>query len=124
MSNKKTGAANAAPDSATAEKELSVEQVLAQLEEVLQANAELLKEKEELIVQLEEAAELIEELKAAADKGAAREVTVEVDGITYLVTKGFKDRNRTWNPQDIAANAKLAAELVKKKSTILKPQNK
>lgn len=124
MSNKKTGAANAAPDSATAEKELTVEQLLAQLEDALQANAELLKEKDELIAQLEEAADLIEELKSAADKGATSEVTVEVNGTTYLVTKGFKDKNRTWKPQDIAANAKLAAELVKKKSTILKPQNK
>lgn len=132
MSGTKSAAAKAAADSTPVEKTLTHEEVVAQLQAQLEAslaqNESLLKDLEsanqtnaELLAQLEEAAELIEDLKAQLGAGSTDKApVVTVDGKTYTVTKGYRDRNTVYTPQDIAADKAKCAELVKRGSTILK----
>jgi DNA-binding protein YbaB len=88
--------------------------------ETLQAQiAELTAENASLKEDLKQASEFISELKGQAKSGS-QDVTVKLEGKTYLVVKGFKDKEKSWLPEDIAANPKKAAELLTKGSTILK----
>jgi hypothetical protein len=128
----KNAAAKAAADSTPVENPVNHEKVIAQLQEDLEhtlvQNKSLLKDLEsanetnaELLSQLEEAAELIEDLKAQLGAGSTDKAPVViVDGLTYTVTKGYRDRNNVYTPQDIAADKAKCADLVKRGSTILK----
>lgn len=121
MSGNKTGAAPAAPDSTQVEKEPTVQEVTAALEAKV---AELETENAELKEELEEAAKIVAELKSKLQDGGTKDVTVTVDKQVYIVTKGFREKTKTWRPEDIAANPAKAKELIEKGSTILKLKKK
>jgi hypothetical protein len=121
MSDEKNGAANAAPDSAQAEKET---QTGIELAKALEDNLALTKANEDLKKELIDAAKIVAELKAKLQDGGSKEVTITIDKKVYLVTKGFRDRYKVWTPVDIAANPAKAKELIQKDSTILKLKKK
>lgn len=135
MSTKKTGAATAAPDSTQVENQATVQEVsnvlearVAELEAenaALKAKTEVVEaENEELKEELEEAAKIVAELKSKLQDGGTKDVTVTVDKQVYIVTKGFREKTKTWRPEDIAANPAKAKELIEKGSTILKLKKK
>jgi regulator of replication initiation timing len=121
MSGKNNGAATAAPDSTEVENQTQLGIELAKaLEENKALSAENIELKEELV----EAAKIVAELKAKIGNGGSKDVTVTVEKKVYVVTKGFREKNKTWNPEDIAANPAKAKELIEKGSTILKLKKK
>lgn len=121
MSEKKTGAATAAPDSTQVENQATAQEVTAVLEAKV---AELEAENAELKEELEDAAKIVAELKAKLQEGGSKDVTVTVDKKVYVVTKGFRDKFKVWRPEDIAANPAKAKELIERGSTILKLKKK
>lgn len=121
MSGKNNGAATAAPDSTQVEKET---QLGIELAKALEENKALKAQNEELIENLKEAAEIISDLKAKAGSSGSNEVTITIDKKVYVVTKGCRDKNRAWLPEDIAADPKKAKELIEKGSTILQLKKK
>lgn len=75
-------------------------------------NAELKKE-------LEDAAKVVADLKEQlADKGAGG-LTVKVGKEKYEVVGGGYHKGKAYTKEDIAADAKIAAELIAKKSQLL-----
>lgn len=136
MSDKKTGAATAAPDSTEKVENPVIDQAVitdlkantvkleTEIQELNTKVNELEVQNKELLESLKEAAEIISELKEKAGSSASNEVTITIDKKVYVVTKGCRDKNRTWLPEDIAADSKKAKELLEKGSTILQLKKK
>ncbi|MDN3688677.1 hypothetical protein [Cyclobacterium jeungdonense] len=113
---KNKGAAAAASDS---EKELATmkEKVAALEAENKDLKAEIKKNESEL----KDAAEIVADLKEKVKAGNAGKVrTIKIDGSVYQVVGGFRKGDKTYKPEDIASDEKIAKELIKKQSGLIK----
>lgn len=106
----------------------SVDQKVADLELALKAAQDALaaeqKKSESLKAELEDAAEVIEELKLKlkeSDSGKSDKPLVTINKVTYKVMSGMVKKKKSYTAAEIAADKALAAELLEKGSTILKP---
>ena len=76
-----------------------------------------------LKAELEDAANVIEELKAQvteAGKGKKKGPVVTIGKKSYLVTGGTVIKQKSYKPEDIAADKELCKRLIEKGSTLLK----
>jgi hypothetical protein len=72
-----------------------------------------------LEAELEDAAKVVAELKEKLKDGKAQELTVKVGGKKYAVVGGFQKKGQVFTKEAIAADAKLAEELIAKGSQLL-----
>jgi hypothetical protein len=124
MGGKSTGAAPAAPTTETAAAtEAKSAEVLALQEQVtslLTSEAALNNKVAALETELADAADIIADLKdQLANGGSAAGPTAKVGNEKYLIVGGFRSKGKEFTPQDIAADSKIVAELVKKGSTLV-----
>jgi cell division septation protein DedD len=73
--------------------------------------------------ELEDANEIIADLKDQLKNGGSQVLTVKVGERKFLVVGGFVKKGIAYTAKDIAANLKLAEELVNKGSGLLEPIN-
>lgn len=75
-----------------------------------------------LKAELKDAAEVVADLKEQlADKATAGVLTVKVSGKKYRVVGGCVLAGKRYTKQDIAADAKIAEQLIKKGSQLVIP---
>jgi hypothetical protein len=91
----------------------------ATLEEALGALAAEQAKNKALEAELEDAAKVVAELKEKLKDGKAQELTVKVGGKKYAVVGGFRKKGQVFTKEAIAADAKLAEELIAKGSQLL-----
>lgn len=91
----------------------------ATLEEAVQALAKVEAENKALKAELEDAAKVVAELKEKLKDGKAQELTVKVGKKKYAVVGGFQKKGQLFTKEAIAADAKLAEELIAKGSQLL-----
>lgn len=94
-------------------------QAPATLEEALAALATEQAKNTALEAELEDAAKVVAELKEKLADGKSKDLTVKVGGKKYAVLGGFREKGKTFTKEDIAADAKIAAELIAKGSQLL-----
>lgn len=105
---KNKGAATAAP---------TFEQEVQALKETVAA---LKAENADLKAELKDAAEIVADLKEKVNAAKGKKVnTVSVAGSTYMVVGGFVKAGKAYKAEDIAADKKLAEELIKKQSGLI-----
>src|SRR5690606_14628764 len=71
--------------------------------------------------ELKDASEIIDDLKSqpkGEDKSQGK--TVTVDKKKYLITGGFRGKDKVYLPEDIAADKELLKKLVDKRSGLIK----
>jgi|SRR5690606_6757341 len=126
MAEDKKGAAGAAPNSDKEKETPSLEEQIKTLQIELNKKDEeivaLQKDCDNLKNELQDATGIIDELKEklanAGDKDAP--VIATVGKKKYQVLGGFRTKDREYKPEDIVADQKLLASLVKKRSGLIK----
>lgn len=91
----------------------------ATLEEALAALAAEQTKSKALEAELEDAGKVVAELKEKLKDGKGSELTVKVGGKKYAVVGGFKKKGVEYTKEAIAADAKLAGELLARGSQLL-----
>lgn len=117
MSGKKNTAGAPAP--ATPETGTTASQATTETLAVDAKVAALEAENAALKAELEDAAKVVAELKEKLKDGKAQDLTVKVGGKKYAVVGGFKKKGQLFTKEAIAADAKLAGELIAKGSQLL-----
>lgn len=91
----------------------------ATLEEALAALAAEQAKNKALEAELKDAGKVVAELKEKLNEGTAKVLTVKVGGKKYEVVGGFQKNGKLFTKEAIAADAKLAEELIAKGSQLL-----
>lgn len=95
---------------------VAVDQKVAALEAALKAEQD---KNKALEAELKDAGKVVAELKEKLAEGKSPDLTVTVGKKKYLVVGGFKKKGKAYSKEDIAADAKLAEELIEKGSQLL-----
>lgn len=90
------------------------------IKDLQKENADLQKELSDARDELKDAADIIEDLKSQPKGEDNKGKTVTIDKKKYLVTGGFRGKDKNYLPEDIAADKELAKKLIEKGSGLIK----